>query len=224
MAFENSAEQYKASEVHQPSTVALLPTNGDYQNLFKPNSQTGSEPQFLDFGHPADIYGSNKYRLAADVQMPMPWEIEPGLNNAVSEILVKPIIDKMDEDRAKKDLQKIPEAAWSKAYSEFPQLKDAGLSEKQAVVLMKAIVLNELEHLNLIDVGQDAAAKLGLALQDKTIGFTQLSPKAVKERESEFPGQFAAFKNKEVQTLEDPQKAPELVAATLTHYIKQFSK
>lgn len=227
MTFENSAEQYKPQEVHQPSTVALLPANHDYQNFFKSNQQPGAEPSFVDFGN-SDIYGNHKNLLASDVQMPMPWEIEPGLNNAVSETIVEPFAkavgDKINQDRAEKDLQKIPEAAWSKAYSEFPELKEAGLSEKQGIRLMKAIVLNELEHLNLIDVGQDALANLGLALQDKTIGFTQLSPKAVKERESEFPGLFGAFKNKEVQSLENPQKAPELVAATLAHYVKQFAK
>lgn len=227
MAFENFSEQYKPNEVHQPSTVALLPSNHDYQNFFKSNQQSSTEPSFVDFGN-SDIYGNHKKLLASDVKMPMPWEIESGLNNAVSETIVEPFAkavgDKINQNRAEKDLQKIPEAAWSKAYSKFPELKKAGLTEKQAIMLMKAIVLNELEHLNLIDVAQDTAAGFGYAQAERTIGFTQLSPNAVKERGAEFPQQLGTLKKQEVQSLENPQKAPELVAATLVHYIKQFSK
>jgi phospholipase/lecithinase/hemolysin len=75
-----------------------------------------------------------------------------------------------------------------------------------------------------VDVGQDAAARLGFAQAERTIGFAQLSPIAIKEREAEFPQQLSPLKNKEGQSLEDPKKVPELVAATLAHYAKQFQK
>ncbi|MGH2506319.1 MAG: hypothetical protein ACRDHZ_02735 [Ktedonobacteraceae bacterium] len=224
MAFENSAEQYKSSEVHQPSTTALLPSDTDHQNFFKPNTQTGSEPRFLDFWQ-SDIYGQNKYVIASDVELPMPWQIESGLNQAATDILVKPIVEKMDQDRVEKEIQKIPDAAWKKAYSEFPELKEAELSEKQGVTLMKAIIANEVEHYGPEDLTQDVAARAGFKIDPKyTIGVAQLSTKAVAANEKEFPTQLGRFNGHETQALLEPTTAPVLVAATLAHYTKQFEK
>lgn len=57
MPFENSSEQFKPSEVHQPSTAALLPSNHEMQSFYKSGTSAASEPSFLDFGTSANLYG-----------------------------------------------------------------------------------------------------------------------------------------------------------------------
>ncbi len=75
--------------------------------------------------------------------------------------------------------------AWEHAYSEFPSLRN-NLSEAQAVQLMKAIVHNELHNYSFEDAGQDRKAKHGLmdSTSKETIGYAQISPRAIKEFET----------------------------------------
>lgn len=223
MAFENTAEQQRPREVEYGSSAALLPSKDDYQSFFKRNVTPGREPSFIDFGH-SDIYSSNKNLLASDSQQPMPWEIEPSLNRAVCELLVKPVTEKMTQERVQTEIQKIPEIAWSKAYSEFPQLKAAGLSEKQSVSLMKAIIANEVEHYDLADGAEDGLARLNMLPSNRTFGISQLTINALHKREREFPEQLHGIQNHEREALLAESQAPLLVAATLTHYIRQFEQ
>lgn len=134
--------------------------------------------------------------------------------------------------RIEEAMREIPATAWKDAYEAFPQFKQAGLSEKHATELMKAIVRNELYHYSFFDKADDDQARehgtpfdLPKRPAEKaTLGYSQLSPKAVDERAQEYPAKIGEFKGHEVQTLLDPAKAPLLVSATLAHNIEMYQR
>lgn len=232
MPFENSTEQYKPREVNQTSTAAaLLPSNQEYQNFFKPSSPGSSEPAFLDFGN-QNIYGDQSIKVAQD------FPIMPTLVPSPDQLGITPIIEIVAEKTwnpyrytLDETMSTIPEKSWKQAYEAFPQFKHAGLSEKQATEVMKALVRNELYNYDLADKEADDAVrdhKTPLLAQmrlkkenDITIGLTQISTKGVTDREREYPHQVN-FKGHEEQALMDPANAPILVAATLAHNIEMY--
>jgi len=60
MAFENSAELMKQSDVYQTSAAALLPSNQEMQTFHTaPGRHQQIEPVSLDFGDAQDLYGEN---------------------------------------------------------------------------------------------------------------------------------------------------------------------
>jgi hypothetical protein len=134
------------------------------------------------------------------------------------------ISDKMNE---------IPTTAWHQAYEAFPQFKKAGLSEKQAIEVMQAIVRNELYNFDVFDkADQENARTTGKPMHfphrkddnAATLGHAQLSINAVRERLAEYPEQLKGLPGNEVQALLNPKFAPLLVAATLAHDIEMFNR
>ena len=158
--------------------------------------------------------------VAQDV--PMPWQIEPALNQAARDGVMM-AVEVINQQRAIGEVNKIPDRAWSEAYNAFAGLQ-SHLPEKAATALMKAVIANEVEHYDPADVAEDALARSHLIPPDRTIGITQLTINAIRQRELEFPMQLAALREHEREALLDPAKAPSLVAATLEHYIRQFEK
>lgn len=130
------------------------------------------------------------------------------------------------------ELGAIPESAWHHAYVSFPQFKEAGLTEVQAIEVMKAIVRNELYNYDLSDkLDDDHARKAGKPLDlpkrsgsDATLGDSQLSVNAVIKRAEEYPEQIGQFKGHEVEALLNPKNAPLLVAATLVHNLEMYKR
>lgn len=57
MPFENSPEQYRPREAQRLGTAALLPNNREMQAFYQSSKTAVSEPNFLDFGTAANIYG-----------------------------------------------------------------------------------------------------------------------------------------------------------------------
>ncbi len=130
-------------------------------------------------------------------------------------------------------MNEIPASAWHQAYEAFPQFKKAGLTEKQATEVMQAIVRNELYNYDKFDqADENHARETGKPMhypQRKddnaaTLGVSQLSINAVRERLAEYPEQLKSLVGKEVQALLDPRIAPLLVASTLAHDIEMFTR
>ncbi|HEY9682155.1 MAG TPA: hypothetical protein V6C86_11295 [Oculatellaceae cyanobacterium] len=243
MAFENSAEQYKPSEVHQrPGTAALLPSNHEYQQFFKPASQTGSQPGFLDFGQ-TDIYSDKTVKLAQDIQVPMMPNLVPGpeqlgitkettivaaeiawkLGTALSK---EHPIEGQEEGLMAATTASDPKA-WEHAASNFPQLADVSPS------LMKAYVRNELAFYGREDLAQDIAASAGesLGITPPTLGMAQITVKGIDEFEKKYP-QFRAFLESkgysgpghEMRALLDPECVPMIVAAKTASLVDDLHK
>jgi hypothetical protein len=124
--------------------------------------------------------------------------------------------------------------AWEHAYEAFPKLS-AHLSAAQATKVMKALVWNELNCYSFEDAGQDAEAKRGTMepTSKETVGYAQISPRAIKEFETgktangatlrePYPQLAEYFQSKgynkegyQSQVLEDPTCIPMIVAAKL---------
>ncbi len=171
----------------------------------------------------------------------------PTLVPSPEQLGLQPIIDVMTDKIAVKaeqqwnpyrgeidsEMRKIPEDRWHQAYEAFPQFKKAGLNEKQTVEIMQAIVRNELYNYDAADKEADEAVKAGktpllavLKIKSEealTLGISQLSTKAVHEREKEYPNQVD-FKNNEEKALLSPDNVPILVAATLVHNIEMYQR
>lgn len=122
----------------------------------------------------------------------------------------------------------IPAKAWNDAYKAFPELNQLG--EKDSKRLMKAIIANELDHYDPLDLGEDAAAKTehgGGTLHDKSIGFAQVTPDGVRdmakqldaevqrhERAANPLAKFEKMNNDQLaQALANPANTPLFVAA-----------
>lgn len=170
----------------------------------------------------------------------------PTLVPSLEQVGLKPVIDIATESAALKleqqwnpyrgeinaEMKKIPESAWHKAYEAFPQFKKAGISEKQAIEVMQAVVRNELYNYDLPDqVDDEQTQKNGKPLDlpkrpanDATLGHSQLSINAVLKRAEEYPEQIGKFKGHEVEALLDPKNAPLLVAATLVHNLEMYKR
>lgn len=52
-----------------------------------------------------------------------------------------------------------PDQAWNEAFRALPQLKDASLSEKQAVERMQAIMRDELYNLDQVDNADEVTSR-----------------------------------------------------------------
>lgn len=157
-------------------------------------------------------------------------QLEPAVTNIATDATIKIsektaafVGDLCNQTRALESINNIPDTEWSKAYTQFPELTSR-LSRTQATRLMKALVLNELEHADPRDWTQETLSHAVVVPDVWTLGFTQLSTKAVRERSQEFPEQLSRYKGHERAALIDPAQAPYLVAATLAHYVKQFQK
>lgn len=223
MAFENSTEQFKPSEVRPPSTVALLPSNAEYQSFFKSNTKTGCESSFLDFGND-DIYGTKQPMLAEnftgyDGRLPtllpdfaMRAAMQVWENSDMPlEGSEKQLMDSLTQSNPK---------AWEQAKDAFPQLANVSID------LMKAYTLNEINHYDRNDWIDDMAVAAGHPVDlpgrgkhDSTLGLSQISPKGVEQFERQYP-QLKQFLNskgygpgKEALALLDPDCVPMIVAA-----------
>jgi len=241
MAFENNAEQYKPREAQQISTAALLPSNSDYQNFFKPTTKTGAEPTFLDFGN-ANIYGDNSTKLAQDLQFPIMPNLVPSPEQVSitkeTTIMAAEIASKLGTALSKdhplagqeEALMNATTAndpkAWENAAASFPQLGNISTG------LMKAYVRNELAFYGPDDLGQDIAARGGIDpnFHHFTLGMAQITSIGVKEFEHRYPQlkQFLESKGygpgHEAQALLDPECVPMIVAAKTASIIDDLRK
>lgn len=134
--------------------------------------------------------------------------------------------------------KEIPAKAWDDAYKSFPELKQLG--GKDATRLMKAIIANELDHYDPLDLGEDAAAKTGHggALHDKSIGFAQITPDGLRDMAKQFDAQvergertsnpLAKFEklnsDQLAQALANPANAPLFVAAHMSLDLKTLNR
>lgn len=132
--------------------------------------------------------------------------------------------------------------AWKNAYHAYPKLK-ATLAYKEAVVLMKALVLNELQYYKGKNLKRDeAAARRHIPNSSlEPLGFAQLSPKAVHELEKGLSGgknvrpeataliNFLTAKGysgegHEATALLDPDCVPMLVGAKIEALIDYYER
>ncbi len=132
--------------------------------------------------------------------------------------------------------------AWKNAYHAYPKLKST-LAYKDAVVLMKALVLNELQQYRGKNLKRDeAASKRHIPNSSlEPLGFAQLSPKAVYELEKGISGgktvrpeateliNFLTAKGysgegHEATALLDPDCVPMLVGAKLESLIDYYER
>lgn len=125
----------------------------------------------------------------------------------------------------------IPENGWHEAYKAFPEL--SVLPKAEATRLMKAIVLNELDHYDLKDQAQDAGLPLG-----ETFGISQLSRKAITnhaeilqqqvnkgQRHTNPLAQYRSLDDAHLKAvLLDTNQAPLLVAENLAYNIRQYNR
>lgn len=134
-------------------------------------------------------------------------------------------------------INSIPAQAWDVACKAFPELKRLG--EKEAILLMKALIANELDHYsNKKDGPEDACAKAGLGEQvkDLTIGWAQITPEGVHRLAQELEKEvkngkrsgdplstYAHMDYKHLAlALEDPKQLPLFVAANLAHNVRMY--
>jgi len=119
----------------------------------------------------------------------------------------------------------------------FPELKQLG--EKDATRLMKAIIANELDHYGKEDLTEDAIANTGHGgiIHDKTIGFAQIKPDAIKEQAIAMDKEVEAGKrevnplqrfekmndDQRAKELENPANAPLFVASNLAHNLHMLN-
>jgi len=132
--------------------------------------------------------------------------------------------------------------AWRNAYSAFPKLKTT-LEYRDAMQLMKALVLNELQQYQAKTLGRDeeARGKTVSAQHLEPLGFTQMTPKTVHELESGLIAgkkvrteltQLTSFLTQcghtgdghEARALLDPNCVPILVAAKLESLIEYYER
>ncbi|MBX9771461.1 MAG: hypothetical protein K2X29_08835 [Candidatus Obscuribacterales bacterium] len=128
-------------------------------------------------------------------------------------------------------LQTIPDGNWHVAYEAFPELHL--IPENETTRLMKAIILNELEHYDLRDKAQDAGLPVG-----RTLGITQLSAAGIKTHAQVLEHDLQAGKRKFnplhsylsmsedelTSVLKNPSNAPLLVAENLAYNIRQYRR
>lgn len=132
--------------------------------------------------------------------------------------------------------------AWKNAYHAFEKLK-AALPYKEAVVLMKALVLNELQYYKGKNLKRDQAALRRHVPNTslETLGYAQLAPKTVYELEKGLSGgkqvrpeatALIAFleskgyrgEGHEATALLDPDCVPMLVAAKVESLIDYYER
>lgn len=253
MAIENSSEQYKPRETPQINAGALIPSNAEYQNFFRPSASRNEESGFLDFGD-HDIYGDQSIKVAQDLTLPfMPTLVPSPEQLGITDLVIKGVKDIAEataQDALQKtslqaektwnpyrgeitaEMNKIPASAWHQAYEVFPQFREAKMSETQTKELLQAIIRNELYNYNIADkVDDEQTAKNGRPADlpkrpalDATLGDSQLSINAVVTRAQEYPEQLGPFKNREAEALLNPSLAPLLVAATLAYNIEMYNR
>lgn len=118
--------------------------------------------------------------------------------------------------------------AWNDAVEAFPGL-GRYLTERDATLLMKALVRNELHNYDVRDSLGDAAAKYGLASSGETLGFAQITPLGVSRFWSAYP-QLEKFlsdkgygETNAADALRDPKCTPMIVAAKLQSEIDELT-
>lgn len=132
--------------------------------------------------------------------------------------------------------------AWKNAYQAYPKLK-ATLPYKEAVVLMKALVLNELQYYRGKNLKRDeAAARRHVPNTSlEPLGFAQLAPKTVHDLEKGLSGgkqvrpeatELVSFlsakgysgEGHEATALLDPDCVPMLVGAKIESLIDYYER
>ncbi|MBZ0188315.1 MAG: hypothetical protein K8F91_18845 [Candidatus Obscuribacterales bacterium] len=135
----------------------------------------------------------------------------------------------------------IPEESWHQAYEAFPELKDIGqVNQQDGIRLMKAILANELDHYGPVDSAEDiiTQASKGTLLQDKTIGWAQISVNGVRNYARELQQEMESGKRESIplsrylqmteeqimQSLNDPKELPMLIAANVAHNVRMYQR
>ncbi|MBI1270861.1 hypothetical protein GC174_10545 [bacterium] len=119
--------------------------------------------------------------------------------------------------------------SWSHAKAQFPELKDVSPD------VLKAITLNEIHFYDKLDLSQDVLASSSTdalvkkAVDDKTLGMSQITPIGLRDMCSYFP-QLKAFMTEkgyignEQKALLDPSCIPMIVAAKAALIVRDLNR
>lgn len=231
-AYENfESKAFTPSRVESPALAVSNAEMSAFYSSSRGNMSVTDREQALfgngfSFGDVSNLYGSDEV-IAQGFNLPNPkeWfktEVEHKYRG---------------KEQATMDEQ-IPAKNWVDAYSAFPEL--AQLGEKNATKLMKAIIANELEHYDPLDLGEDAAAKTGHggAFHSRSVGFAQITADGIRDMARQLDAQLEhheraanpleRFKNLNndqlTKALVNPANAPLLIAAHIALDLKTLNR
>ncbi|MBS1955744.1 MAG: hypothetical protein JST89_16290 [Cyanobacteria bacterium SZAS-4] len=249
MQFEqiDNAEPRSFGRVQDLTNQANL--SRSIHDLYKPICNYRSDmPSSLDFGSGTDLYDSNytdtmkpsvKVSPKVEQTREQPELIAQGIDFPNVVEIYKNEFEHKYRGRELATIEKdIPKEKWNIAYQAFPELKQLG--EKTAVMLMKAIIANELDHYGGEDVTQDAVASTGHGggLHGRSIGYGQISPDGVRNMAKQFDWEVAHHQravnplakyekmndDKLAQELANPANTPLFVAAHIALDLKNLNR